>query len=211
MEKRRLTEKESLALIAEMIQNTKNRTQVGDGNILLIWGYVSVITALLVYAVCMLTSNPLWNFLWWLIPVAGYPIMYKEKRKQNSAPTAKMYVDKISEGIWKIVTFMALAGLVFCLAFMLMGYNCWQLMLIYAFVAMGFGSAIQGIIIRERSLVLGGVFSILAGGFVTCCTICNIPLLMVWILPLYIISFILMMIVPGHVINRKARSLCQKN
>ena len=34
MEDKKLTEKESLALIAEMIRNTRDRLQIGDGNIL---------------------------------------------------------------------------------------------------------------------------------------------------------------------------------
>lgn len=209
MEEKRLSEKESLELIAEMIRNTKNRVQVGDGNILLIWGYVSVVAALLVYVALLLTAEPLWNWLWFLIPVVGYPLLLREKRRQRSKPAAKTYVDKVSAGIWRIVGALAVVGVLLCFVFMFSGYNCWVVMMIYAFVIVGFGIAVQGVVIRESSLVAGGMFSLVAGSVVMCCAICNIPLLALWVLPLYIISFVLMAIVPGHIINRKAHKPCQ--
>lgn len=211
MEERRLTEKESLALIAEMIQNTKNRIQVGDGNHMLIWGYVSVAVAIIVYSILMLTAEPLWNWLWFLIPVIGYPLLFVEKRRQKSVPTAKTYVDKVSAGIWRIVGALAVVGMLLCVVFMFSGYNCWIIMMIYAFVVVGFGIAVQGIVIYEKSLVAGGMFSIIAGSVVTCCAICRIPLTVDWVLPLYIVAFVLMLIVPGHIINRKAIKSCRKN
>ena len=46
MEDKKMTEKESLELITSMIQRTRER-YVGDGNIMLMWGYLTVaVTAL---------------------------------------------------------------------------------------------------------------------------------------------------------------------
>ena len=36
MEEKKINEKESLAIIAEMIDRTKNRLRIGDGNMLLL-------------------------------------------------------------------------------------------------------------------------------------------------------------------------------
>lgn len=211
MEEKRLTEKESLELIAEMIQNTKDKIKAGDGNLLLLWGYVSVITAALVYAVGMLTHSPHSNWIWMLIPLVGYPLMQRELKKGETIPTATTYVDKITAGIWQIVGGLAFVGMTCCFGFMFCGYNCWTVMLMYAFVIVGFGTAVQGVVIRERSLVFGGAFSICAGTFVICCYLSNVPLKGDVITPLYVASFIFMMIVPGHIINRKARKSCPKN
>ena len=38
MEEKTLNEKESLEIITRMIQETKNKLEVGDGNMLLLWG-----------------------------------------------------------------------------------------------------------------------------------------------------------------------------
>lgn len=41
MEERKLNEKESLELIAQMIQNTKNRLETNCGMPFLFWGYTT--------------------------------------------------------------------------------------------------------------------------------------------------------------------------
>ncbi len=64
MEEKKLTEKESLELIAEMIRNTKSKLELGDGNILLLWGYLSVGVAAMVYFAGMLTHSVYTNWLW---------------------------------------------------------------------------------------------------------------------------------------------------
>ena len=198
MEEKTLNERESLEIITRMIQETKNKLEVGDGNILLIWGYVSVCTAILV--------------LWFLIPLIGYGVTQKQKRKEaNVKPHSSSYVDKISAGIWKNVSIIACLFGTICMAFMFCGYNCWVLMFAYAFIIIGFGSIAQGVIIREQSLTFGGLFSIAAGGIVASCAICDIPIYITWAIPLYILCFIVMMIIPGHIINHKAKKLCRKN
>lgn len=210
MEEKRMTERESLALISQMIQRTKDRVRIGDGNLLLLWGYVSVGVALAVYAALWLTRDPASNWLWLLIPIVGLAVQKIMGRHKPAVPKASTYVDRISAGIWQIVSVMAFFGMGTCLGFSVCGYGTrgWTAMLLYAFIFIGFGTAAQGIVLRERSLVCGGLFSLMAGGIVTCCVLSGIPLLAVWVLPLYIVSFTLMMIVPGHIINRKARRQC---
>ena len=61
MEDKKMTEKESLDLITQMIQNSKKNLRLGNVNILLLWGYLCTITALVVYVLILITGNPLWN------------------------------------------------------------------------------------------------------------------------------------------------------
>lgn len=211
MEDKKLTEKESLALIAEMIRNTRDRLQIGDGNILLIWGYVSSAAAVLTYILSIMTRDPRSNLIWILIPLVGLPLAKREKNRQKSETKPMTYTDKVSSGLWKITGTLAFIGTALCTGFMFYGYNSWLLMFIYALVIVGIASAFQGIVIREQTLIAGGLFSVSAGGFVTCCKICDIPVLMSWAMPLFIISFIMMTIIPGHVINYKAHRICQEN
>jgi len=44
------------------------------------------------------------------------------------------------------------------------------------------------------------------GIFIVCCIAAEVPLYANMILPIFIVAFICMMIIPGHVINRKAKS-----
>lgn len=48
MEERKLNEKESLELITRMIRNTKHNLEIGDGNIFLFWGYLTVTSTAIV-------------------------------------------------------------------------------------------------------------------------------------------------------------------
>lgn len=84
MEGKKMTEKESLELITQMIQNSKKNLRLGNVNVLLLWGYLCAITALVVYVLILITGNPLWNWLWLAIPVIGFPVMHwLKKRKIN--------------------------------------------------------------------------------------------------------------------------------
>ena len=55
MEEKKMTEKESLELITTMIQRTRER-YVGDGNIMLMWGYLTVAVTALVWILLATTG-----------------------------------------------------------------------------------------------------------------------------------------------------------
>ena len=71
MEERKLNEKESLELIAQMIQNTKNRMETNCGMPFLLWGYTTVFTSLLVWLLVTYTQNNNWQYLWFMLPIIG--------------------------------------------------------------------------------------------------------------------------------------------
>ena len=50
MEEKKITEQESLELIARMIASTKENLEVGSGNQFLYWGYFSVFLSVAVFA-----------------------------------------------------------------------------------------------------------------------------------------------------------------
>ena len=82
MEEKKMTERESLELITAMIKRTRER-YVGDGNIMLMWGYLSVVVAALVWIMLVKTHNPVWNWLWFAIPlVGGIPTPMMDKKQK---------------------------------------------------------------------------------------------------------------------------------
>ena len=76
MEERALNEKESLELIARMIQNSRKNLGIGDRNTFLLWGYLGVFVPLIVVGGVWKTGNPVWNWLWFLIPLVRWPVQY---------------------------------------------------------------------------------------------------------------------------------------
>ena len=76
MEERKLNEKESLELITRMIRNTKHNLEIGDGNIFLFWGYLTVTSTAIVYLLLQLTENLMSYLAFLLIIVVGIPLSY---------------------------------------------------------------------------------------------------------------------------------------
>lgn len=206
MEERKLNEKESLELIAQMITHTRNRLQTNNGNVYLLWGYTSVAVALLIYGIGFFSTHPGWNFLWFLIWIIGGTLTGHILKKEKGKGAPKSYTDRLTEGLWSIVGYCALAATILCLYFMLAkGADCWSLMMVFGLFVIGFATSVQGVILKEQSLMVGGGIGMLFGAYVMCCLIIGIPLLNTWFTPLFILTFICMMILPGHILNRKAR------
>ena len=200
-----MTERESLELITSMIQRTRER-YIGDGNIMLMWGYLSVAVAALVWMMLVKTHNPAWNWLWFAIGIVGgiaTPIMSKKSEQKTGV---KSYSDKITSQIWTIVGISALVATLFCLVFSLMGmHNVWRMMFAFALIIVPMGEIAQGIVVKEKSFILGGAIGLCIGIFAVCCIAADVALGASWFLPLFMIAFACMMIIPGHIINRKAK------
>ncbi len=79
-------------------------------------------------------------------------------------------------------------------------------MFVYSLIVVPFAEIIQGLIVREKSLVAGGVCGMVIGLFVTSCLICDITLYPYWFLPVFIVAFACMMLIPGYIINHKAHA-----
>lgn len=54
-------------------------------------------------------------------------------------------------------------------------------------------------------MIYGGAFSVLSGGFLMAGVLVSATWLNSYSLILFIISFIVMMIIPGHILNHKAK------
>lgn len=204
MEDKKLSEKESIELIATMISRTRERYM--GANILLLWGYLTVGVTILVWALLATTSNPAWNWLWFLIWIVGgtaTPIM---ARKNELRGAVKSYSDRIISQIWTVVGYSSLLATALCLIFLLgFGISCWSMWLVYALVIVPFAEISQGFIIREKALIVGGATGLAIGLFTLCCIAGRVVLYVDWYLPLYIIAFTAMMIVPGHILKNKEK------
>jgi len=205
MEEKRMTERESLELITTMIKRTRER-YIGDGNIMLMWGYLTVAVTALVWILLVTTHNQAWNWLWFLIWIVGgiaTPIM---ARRQHVKYGVKSYSDKLTSQIWSIVGYSAIVATLCCLGFnLIVGYDAWRMMFAFALIIVPMAEMAQGVIVKEISLVAGGAVGLACGIFTVCCIAAGVPLFVNMILPMFIVAFASMMIIPGHIINRKAR------
>ncbi len=205
MEDKKLTEKESLEVITSMIARTKFR-YLGNANILLMWGYLAVFCSIPVWILLAATQQNVWNWLWFAIPVIGMlltPIMARREKRTDGAVT---YSDKITSHLWSIFGVSEIVLTFICLGFSLIGgIKCWTAMMVYTLIAAPFAEIAQGLIVKEKSLTWGGIVGLAIGMVSVCCVTGKIPLLASWFMPLFILFWVVMMIVPGHIINHKAK------
>ena len=211
MEEKKLNNQESLELITMMINKSERQLHIGQGNLLLWWGYTSAIVGILVGVSLLLTGgNPMCNWLWFLICIVGgigmAVIIRKDKSRIEKSPLT--YVDRLTSNLWCTIGCLFGIGTLMSIVFNLLGKDTWVIMLILAFLLSGIGSNIQGYIFREKSMTWGGAFSMVAGLFVLCCVLAGVKLLVHWIIPLFVLCFVATMIIPGHVLNAKAKKQC---
>lgn len=206
MKEQEINEKQSLGIITEMIARTKDR-YIGNGNIMLLWGYLTVAVSILVWVMLAITHQGAWNFLWFLIWIIGgiaTPVMARKEQKNGSV---KNYSDRITSQIWTVVGIIAIVASIMCLDFQLIGGVCsWAMMLAFALIVVPFAEITQGIILKERSLTAGGIVGMVIGIFTLCCIAGRVPLYVNWYLPMFASAFVAMFVVPGHILNHKAKA-----
>ncbi len=206
MEEKRLTEKESLEVITSMISRTKAR-YLGSGNILLMWGYLVVFVSILVWIMVVATRQNVWNWLWLAIPVIGMPTTSIMARREKRAYGAVTYSDKITSRLWTIFGVSEIVLILICLAFVLIGdERCWDAMLVYTLIAAPCAEIAQGLIVKEKCLTRGGIVGLAVGMVTVCCVAGRIPLSPNWFMPLFILVWVVMMVVPGHILNHKVKN-----
>lgn len=200
----KLNERESIELIARMISDTKSRFEIGDGNILLNWGILTVVIASAVWAAVVATRNPAFNGLWALMAF-GWIFNRRQAAKQNSRGYLS-YTDKVCAAIWKSVGIIGAAGVVVCTVLHLAtGNSPWMVMFFYAIFVVGFGVIGSGAALKVRSMVAGGVLSVAFGMVLLGCIFSGVTLSTAWVMPGFLLCFVLMMIVPGLEMRRLAR------
>ena len=204
MEEKKLTEKESLELITSMIARTKTR-YLGSRK-LLMWGYLVVITTISVWIMLATTHDPVWNWLWFAIPVIGFPTTSIMSHREHRHRGATSYSDNVTSRLWTIFGISEIVLIIFCLGFSLLGdLDCWDAMLVYSILLTSGAEIAQGLIVRENSLILGGLFGLMAGMITICCVVGEVPLRVNWFMPLFILAGVAMMIIPGHILHNKEK------
>lgn len=211
MKEQEINERQSIEIITAMIAQTKQRLHIGDGNIMLMWGYLTVSVSILVGTLLFVTGNQVWNWLWFLIFVIGgitSPVMAK---RQKAKVGFKTFTDRLSNGIWSLVGWTGTFSTLVCLAlFLFAGKDSWRIMLVFALLTVGIIEAVQGMIIKEKSLVCGGAAGMAAGIVTMACIAAAIPLYLCWYMPMFAAAWVCMMIIPGHILNHKAKARLSK-
>lgn len=192
MEDKVLTEKESLDLISQMIRNTRSRLEDNSGIPFLIWGYTTVIVAVIVWSLVTTSGNYLWHWLWFAIPVFGGTLWLLHYKKQlNNRSRAITFVDRAISHVWMV---FGIASFMISIIALL----TYIPILFIVLLTMGMATAITGLIIRFKPIIFSGFIGIL---FSPLCVIVRDTSSIL----IFAAIFVLMMVIPGHMLNYTAK------
>ena len=190
MEDKILNEKESLELISNMIQNSQQKIKSGNGITFLVFGYTTLAISILVYYLLKTTENNWYNLVWLGIPVIGFLVLFlfrKDKPKYS-----KTYIDRVIRNVWTVI-----GSGIFLVSFAASFVRIPVLPVLI--LLLGSATAITGLIIKFRPVVIGGVLGMIS--FV-------LPFVMFGYeqILIYGICVFVMMVIPGHILNFKGRN-----
>lgn len=208
MEEKKLTEKESLELISRMICSTRENMELGSGNRFLAWGYFSAILSAVLYLLVCYTGNAAWAWGWFSMFVFGGALKYVQRGRTKPLLT---YTDKVVIQVWQVIGgLFVLTVLVMAVLAAVYGKGGFVLMLPLALLYCGIGTSITGIVIKERWAACAPLVAFVCAVYMLVSYTIGEAYVLHWYL-YFGLSFVCMMIVPGHVMNRKAKQLCLKN
>lgn len=214
MKEQQIDEHRSLEIITKMIADTSAHIDNESGKIFLLWGYTTVIVTLLEY-VAQLNHLPIPLVLWawFLIPiVGGIGTIILTRRAGMARP--KSYVDRSINTIWSVL------GLSFGMVYIAALVYGTSILFLTALL-MGIGTVITGKICRHKVLILAGsaglVLSLLIpashllirhyGSALQNCGINNIEAILYIEMPIFAVIFLVMMVIPGHILYNRAKTL----
>ena len=193
-----LNEQESMELITRMIQNTQHRLERGTGIPMLIWGYATVVTTLIVWSTITYFGNYRYGYLWYMIPVIGIIGMLIRKKRPKAVRT---YIDKVVTYIW-----IVLGGTGFLLSVLSSWRLMWTLPIQFiVIIIMGMGSTLTGLVIKFKPAIIGGIIGMLLSLVQISSLGYNIKMLS------FALAFIAIYVIPGHILNYRAKEACLKN
>ena len=202
MENNKLSEAQSLELITSMIQDSRSRLARNSGTPFLIWGYTTVAVSLFNALALYLGWSHAWAWSWFSIPVIGWlgmMLLFKQE------PSARNYTDRIVSMIWVVI------GLSFAWLFVgAVVFGCSISFL--TVVVMGIGTVLTGCVIKHRTTAICGWAAMCASlifpivYFIIAKSGSASAISEIWIwgeLIVFALIFLLMMVIPGHILNHK--------
>lgn len=186
-----MTPEQSLQVISDAIAKSRRDFEKNAGTPLILWGSVVVVFSFVVWILLKMTGNISWNFLWFGVPVAGWPLS-AILLNGKCAKGGNSFISRSIGQIWIAYgVFATVLSAVF--AFLhpeYIGY-CTAILL-------GFASTITGLVLKNRFIT--------AGGFITGLG-CTIALFLVQkndVTLFFAAAALLNLIIPGVMMNRKS-------
>ena len=145
-----MSEKESIVLIASMINKAKNQVSE-NGFLFIIWGWVILICCVVQFLSDQFFHYPQAYYIWFsTYAVIIFQIIYLVRKKKTSI--AKTYTEEINDFVWIAFAIGAILMVFICIRF-----EAEQLVLPLILVFYGLATFLSGSILKFTPLMIGGI------------------------------------------------------
>ncbi len=152
-----LSAQRSLQLISETFNNSRKGILRGSAKYFILWGALLTAISLLIYLLWHLTGKPEWNFLWFAMPVVGYPLAALMGKYNKAIPQNE--VSKMLGNVWSVFGTFAIA--LSAIAVFLVPMHVTLIIVII----MGLAECMSGVLLKNWPIIVAG-FLLGVGGAV---------------------------------------------
>ena len=152
-----MTAQQSLQLITETFNRSRKGILRNSAKYFMLWGALLTVTSLVIYLLWHFTGKPNWNFLWFAMPLIGYPIAALMGKYNVAIPQNE--VSKMLSGVWSV--FGAFAITLSVTAIFLVPMNVSLIIVII----LGLAECMSGVLLKNWPIIIGG-FLLGVGGAV---------------------------------------------
>jgi len=152
-----MTAQQSLAIITESLNNSRRDILRGSSKYFILWGIILTVFSLAIYLCWHVTGNPAWNFLWFAMPVVGYPLAGMIKKNDQGTPRSEL--GRMIGGVW--TAFGAFAMCLSAIAVFAVPMHVTLLIVII----LGLAECISGVLLKNWPIIIAG-FILGVGGAV---------------------------------------------
>lgn len=156
-EKSEMTVNESLALITETMNNSRKAILRNSAKHFVLWGCVLMVLSFTIWQLWSSTGNPAWNFLWFAMPLIGYPLALVLTKKDEAAPQSE--ISRMIGYVWTV--FGAFAMSISAIAVFAVPMHITLLIV----VMLGLAESISGVLLKNWPIIICG-FILGVGGAV---------------------------------------------
>ena len=152
-----MTAQQSLQIISETFNNSRKEILRGSAKYFMLWGTLLTVVSLVIYLSWHLTGKPEWNFLWFAMPVIGYPIAalmgkYSKALPQNEVSKRRGNVG----GVFGVVAITLSSIAIFLVP---------RRVSLIIVIIMGLAECMSGVLLKNWPIIIAG-FLLGVGGAV---------------------------------------------
>lgn len=150
-----MTASESLALIAETMNNSRRVVLRNNAFHFMLWGALLTAFSLIIYFLWHTTGNAGWNLLWFAMPVIGYGLAALLDKKKDADP--KNEISRLLGLSWAAFGFFSVV--LSAIAIFLVPMNITLIIVLL----LGLAECISGVILKNWPIAVAGIIMGIGG------------------------------------------------